>query len=313
MLHIHLMNADDVPWGMKLKDQAGWNQTPADWRRLLALQPEGCFVADWEGRMAGTACVTSFGPVAWISMVLVDTSYRGRGIGTRLMEHALAWLDRERIRTVRLDATPLGRPVYARLGFAAEYEVARWEGTAEPGRLGAGSCEEGWASVSRSPGPAENRSRGWGPISIRAQPSRILPVAREQLDEIAALDLQATGTLRLRLLDRLHRERPDAMRIAMTDGRIAGYSHFRPGSRARQIGPVIAMDASSGEALLDAAFHGAAGQPIYLDIPVANLPAASWAESRGLGIQRQFIRMFRGEPVLDRPNRIWAGYGPEKG
>lgn len=307
------MNADDVPWGMRLKDQAGWNQTPADWYRLLALQPKGCFVANWEGRMAGTACVTNFGPVAWISMLLVDTSYRGRGIGTRLMEHALAWLDREKIRTVRLDATPLGRPVYARLGFAAEYEVARWESTAEPKRLDAGSREEGGVSVSRSLGPAENGSSGRGPISILAQPPRILPVAREQLDEIAALDRQATGTSRLRLLDRLHCERPDAMRIAMADGRIAGYSHFRLGSRARQIGPVIALDASSGEALLDAALHDAAGQPIYLDIPLVNLPATRWAESLGLGIQRQFIRMFRGEPVLDRPNRIWAGYGPEKG
>ena len=235
--------------------------------------------------MAGTACVTSFGPVAWISMVLVDASYRGRGIGTRLMEHALAWLEGEKIRTVRLDATPLGRPVYARLGFAAEYEVARWESTAEQGRL----------------------------VSIPGQSPRILPVDGEQLDEIAALDLQATGTLRLRLLDRLHRERPDAMRIAVAEGRIAGYSHFRLGSRARQIGPVIALDASSGEALLDAAFHDDAGQPVYLDIPMANLPATRWAESRGLGIQRQFIRMFRGEPVLDRPDRIWASFGPEKG
>ena len=54
------------------------------------------------------------------------------------MEHALAHLDGERIRTVRLDATPLGRPVYAKLGFTAEYEVARWEGTVEAGRLDAG-------------------------------------------------------------------------------------------------------------------------------------------------------------------------------
>ncbi len=278
-MSIRPMNADDVPWGMKLKDQAGWNQTPADWQRLLALQPEGCFVAEWDGRVVGTTCVTCFGPVGWISMVLVDLRYRGRGVGTRLMEHALAHLDGERIRTVRLDATPLGQPVYAKLGFTAEYEMARWEGTVEAGRLDAG----------------------------------IMCAAQEQLDAIAELDRQATGTPRRRLLERLHREQPEALRIAMADGRIAGYSHFRLGSRARQIGPVIALDAPSGEALLDGVLHEAAGQPIYLDVPLVNPAAMRWAGSRRLGIQRQFVRMFRGEPVVDCPERIWASFGPEKG
>jgi hypothetical protein len=215
-------------------------------------------------------------------MVLVDASYRGRGIGTRLMEHALAYLEGKKIKTARLDATPLGRPVYARLGFAAQYDVARWEGTAAP-------------------------------IPVRRQSPRIVPAAWQQLDAIAGVDCQATGTARLRLLDQFHRERRDAMRIAVADGRIAGYSHFRPGSHARQIGPVIALDEPSGEALLDAAFHDAAGTPVYLDVPAPNGLAMRWAASRGLGLQRQLFRMFRGEPVVDRPELIWAGFGPEKG
>ena len=286
MLHIRSMNSDDVPRGMKLKDQAGWNQTPADWQRLLALRPEGCFVALWEGSAVGTACVTVFGPVAWISMVLVDTAYRGRGIGTRLMEHALAYLDREKIRTVRLDATSLGRPIYARLGFVEEYEVIRWEGTAE----NAGS-----------------------PIGQEGGSLAICPTAREQLDAIAELDLRATGTPRGVLLDRLHREWPEAMQIAMVEGRIVGYSYVRPGSRAWQVGPVITFDAASGEALLDRAFHDHGGQPIHLDVPRENLPAMHWAESHGLRIQRPFIRMRRGHAVLDAPDQLWASFGPEKG
>jgi GNAT superfamily N-acetyltransferase len=160
MLPIRSMNADDVPWGMKLKDQAGWNQTPADWQRLLALQPQGCFAAEYDGQVVGTTCVTCFGAVAWISMVLVDASYRGRGIGTRLMEHALAYLEGKKIKTARLDATPLGRPVYARLGFAAQYDIARREGTAEP-------------------------------IPVRRQSPRIVPAAWQQLDAIAGLDCQS--------------------------------------------------------------------------------------------------------------------------
>ena len=45
MIRLRLMTGDDVPAGLALSRQAGWNQTEADWRRALALQPDGCFVA----------------------------------------------------------------------------------------------------------------------------------------------------------------------------------------------------------------------------------------------------------------------------
>ena len=100
----------------------------ADWRRLLCLQPDGCFVAELDGIAVGTTTTCIFGPVAWVAMVLVDEAVRGRGIGTALMRHALAYLDGLGVERVRLDATPLGRPVYKKLGFVAEYDVLRYEG-----------------------------------------------------------------------------------------------------------------------------------------------------------------------------------------
>src|SRR6266851_2805185 len=107
MTHIRLMTVTDLPLGLRLSSQAGWNQTEADWRRFLDLQPDGCFVAEWDGTPVGTTTTSIFGSVAWIAMVLVDESVRGRGIGTALMRHALDFLDRCGIPTIRLDATPL--------------------------------------------------------------------------------------------------------------------------------------------------------------------------------------------------------------
>src|SRR5262252_245431 len=116
MIRIRHMNINDLALGMRLKDQAGWNQTEADWRRMLSLEPEGCFVAEWSGEAVGTTATCIFGPVAWIAMVLVEESMRGRGIGQALMEYALTFLDEARVRSVRLDATELGKPVYEKLG-----------------------------------------------------------------------------------------------------------------------------------------------------------------------------------------------------
>src|SRR5262249_24073287 len=129
VIRIRPMSVADIPLGMRLKHQAGWNQTEADWGRFLELEPEGCFVAEWDGAPAGTVTTCIFGPVAWVAMVLVETCLRGRGIGKALMQHALGFLDERGIHSIRLDATRLGRPLYELLGFAAEYSLDRLEGS----------------------------------------------------------------------------------------------------------------------------------------------------------------------------------------
>lgn len=131
MIRIRSMTPADLALGMRLSGQAGWNQTEADWRRLLALGGEGCFVAEWAGHPAGTTVTCIFEAIAWIAAVLVDEALRRRGIGAALVEHALKYLDGRGATIARLDATPLGRPVYERLGFAAEYELVRMQGVAQ--------------------------------------------------------------------------------------------------------------------------------------------------------------------------------------
>src|SRR5271166_6332252 len=81
VMHIRLMTAADVPLGMRLKQQNGWNQLEADWVRALDLQPDGCFVAELDGTPVGTVTTCIFGAVAWIAMMLVEETMRGRGLG----------------------------------------------------------------------------------------------------------------------------------------------------------------------------------------------------------------------------------------
>src|SRR5438094_415209 len=98
------MGLEDIPLGMRLKQQAEWNQTEADWRRFLDLEPEGCFVAVLDGESVATVTTCVFGAIGWIAMMLVDVRVRGRGIASALMRHALEYLDGRGVRTVRLDA-----------------------------------------------------------------------------------------------------------------------------------------------------------------------------------------------------------------
>jgi len=279
MIRLRRMTGDDVPLGMRLKDQAGWNQTEADWRRFLDLEPEGCFVAELGGRPVGTTTTCVFDAVGWIAMVLVDEPARHQGIGTRLVSHALEYLKCRGVRTVRLDATPLGRPVYERLGFAAEYGLARWQGTA------AGAA-------------------GDQPV-VDASPDR--------LDALAELDRHATATDRRRFLARLLEARPDDARLVLAGEALLGYLMLRGGSLATQVGPAVAVCPEAGRALADWALGRCAGGPVFLDVPCDNAPATRWAASRGLTIQRRFTRMGRGRAIGDQPACIWASSGPEKG
>jgi GNAT superfamily N-acetyltransferase len=273
------MTVDDIRVGRRLTAQAGWNQLEADWRRLLDLQPDGCFLAELDGVGVGTVTTCRFGPVAWIAMMLVDEACRGRGIGRALMAQALEALDSEGVRLVRLDATPLGRPLYESLGFVAEATFDRYRGVLPP--------------ADGPPGPGVPRAVG-------------------ALEEVVALDREVTGTDRGRLIRRLADEHAESLRIVGEGKQVAGFLLARPGATARQIGPCIG-DGQAGPALLADARSRYAGEAVVLDVPTANADAAALVGSWGVHAERMLVRMGRGPRVAEELGRIWAGSGPEKG
>jgi GNAT superfamily N-acetyltransferase len=279
MIRVRPMTAADLPLGLDLSRQAGWNQLPADWQRALELQPDGCFVAEWQGTPVGTTTTCIFGPVAWVAMVLVEESHRGRGIGRALMEHALRFLDDRGVPTVRLDATPLGRPLYERLGFVEQFTLARYGGTVQPSPPIAG----------------------------------VETAAPEEWESLAALDQSVTGTDRRRVLTRWFGEQPAGVRCVRRDGVVAGFLASRPGARAWYVGPCLAAAADVGRLLLADAWQRHAGRAVFVDIPVTHEAATRAAAARGLTVQRQLTRMCRGAVVCERVEALWASGGPEKG
>jgi len=59
-ISLRMMTPDDIPAGLRLKEIAGWNQTRGDWERFLFASPQGCFVAEADGEVAGTAANISY-------------------------------------------------------------------------------------------------------------------------------------------------------------------------------------------------------------------------------------------------------------
>src|SRR5262249_56886097 len=130
-------------------------------------------VAEGPGTRVASTTTCTFGAAGWVAMVLVDEGFRRRGIARALMEHALAFLDARGVCTVRLDATPLGQPLYEALGFVPQFRLARFEGVLPTNPPPVGGVE--------SPPP-------------------------EAWEALATLDEEVTSTDRRRLLFRLFGE-----------------------------------------------------------------------------------------------------------
>ncbi len=228
---LRVMTSADIPAGMRLKEIAGWNQTAADWERFLRASPEGCFVAESEGRVAGTATTITYeGRFAWIGMVLVDPEFRGQGIGTRLLEKTIEYLDTRRVPSLKLDATPQGKPIYEKLGFVVEYEIERW-------------------LLKRAPGGEMPRPAA----------------ARTDLGGILRLDREVFGADRSELLRSLHREAP-AFTLEIRHGRdLLGYALGRGGSRADHLGPWMAREEASARALLEEFLRRSGRETVFVD------------------------------------------------
>lgn len=142
---VRQLRESDIPGAMRLKDAAGWNQTKADWARLLAVQPGGCFALDCDGVLAATATVLVYGgELAWIGMVLTAPEYRGRGFARTMMDHSMQFARGSGVPCVGLDATDMGVGLYRRFGFEEEGIVERWgrpAGLESPHRVSAGPWE----------------------------------------------------------------------------------------------------------------------------------------------------------------------------
>ena len=125
-LSLRVMTEGDLAAVDELRRLAGWNQTPEDWRRLLELEPQGCFLAELDNELAGTVTTTAYGQaVAWIGMMLVHPKHRRQGIATLMMRQAIEYLRRRAVRLIGLDATPAGYPLYEKLGFVPEWTLTR--------------------------------------------------------------------------------------------------------------------------------------------------------------------------------------------
>lgn len=285
-----LLTPADIPGAQRLRELAKWNQTDQDWRNLLAFEPQGCFGAELNRRLVGTASTTRYLPLAgkgsfgWVGMVLVDPETLRLGIGSTLLKKCIDYLRAAGVESIRLDATPMGKQVYDKLGFHDECALERWEGEAQKvpgGVLGA-----------------------W----------KLAPLQAGDLEALAAYDAPLFGAQRRAVLEAWFRDWPECAVVARHDARIVGYALARRGSIFHQLGPVLGDDPGLCEALLMYLLERLRGERVLLDLVTANAWATPLAKRCALHHQRALIRMVLGpNSSPGEPQKVLAICGPELG
>jgi GNAT superfamily N-acetyltransferase len=276
------MTIGDIPAGLRLCRASGWNQLEEDWRLFLRLNPPGCRVVERNEQVIGTVSTIRYEDrFSWLSMVLVDLSERGVGIGTRLLHEGLALLQDQRC--VRLDATPAGRQIYQRHGFVPEYTLNRVVGTADPERLA-------------------------------LPPEAARPMREEDLSEVLATDAQVFGARRDEIIVDLFHRAPQYAWVSEKNGRLRGHVLGRPGFLYEHLGPIVARDLESALSLTAACLRSHPGRTFAVDASAFESGWMEWLMAHGFVEERPFIRMCRGDnryPGI--PAQQFAIVGPEFG
>ena len=274
----------DIAGCMALSAEAGWNQSPDDWK--LFLEHGTVFgLRDAAGRPVATGAILPYREgFAWIGMVLVTASRRRARIGTRILETCCRELTQRGL-VALLDATPAGEQVYRPLGFEPIFRLTRWQG------MGGGRA-------------------------VPAIPAPGIPapgIRRMQETDLAAvvdLDAETCGAQRPFLLQNFYRRVPNLAFITTSGD---GFAMARTGRLATQIGPIIAESETTAAILLDAALDAAAG-PVFLDVCDRWDGLVRQLERRNFTVQRPFLRMaLRRLTPFGDAMRTFSIAGPEYG
>jgi len=195
--------------------RAGWNQTDRDIYRMVALDPNGTFVAKLTGEdfdiPVGTCSTLPLGNNnTWIGMILVHPEARRQGIANAMMQHCVKYaIDSGKIIN-GLDATPMGNTVYGAVGYVNSYRI--WRSVFELGEF------------------ADQKYDG----------HHVSAVTSKDLDEVIRYDASAFVE-RAEIMRELFKDSGGGCFVYRNDsGAIKGYCFSRPGRIRPFVGPFVA-------------------------------------------------------------------------
>jgi len=270
-LTIRTMRTDEIPLVLNWAAAEGWNPGLADDACFATVDPRGFLIGELDGAPAATvSCVNYDENFAFLGFYIVRENLRGCGYGLRIWNAAIAHAGS---RVIGLDGVVAQQDNYKKSGFQLAYANVRYGGTVTAPNL----PQAGIVALGEVPFAL-----------VEAYDSTVFPAPRPAF---LRAWISAPGHVGCALL---------------RDGALAGWGVIRPCRRGRKIGPLVADDRATAEAVLSALLARAGGGEIFLDVPAINRDAIALAESLGLAPVFETARMYTGAIPVLRLERVFG-------
>jgi GNAT superfamily N-acetyltransferase len=259
------MSPEDFEFAVQITDPMNWNLTAGDFEFMVELEPDGSFVLFEDSKRIGLATAVNFGSVAWFGNLIVDESHRGKGAGTQLVRHSIAYLTSKHVETIGLYAYMDRIPFYERLGFKydSEFTVLNGKGSYLP----------------------------------------VKPAAREansqDLQEIVEFDNSCFGACRRKLLEPIILDPGNLCDIYAEQERMVGYAVAKVYRHMAEIGPLVCQKGREDVALnlLGAALNRLEGYGVTMYVPNKESTILNSLKMLGFAESFHVARMFSGPPL----------------
>lgn len=229
------MDVEVAPWEgdaetlVGLARSVGWAWSEARARRTQRLAPARAWVAREAGHAVGTISCHVYpdagrGAFAWVAGMAVRPERRGRGVGARLLDAALAFARENGARSVGLDATPAGEAACRKAGFRV---------------------------VARDPRLVRDPAAPPVPPAARMGDFSIYPISSCEVMELLAYDAARFGASRATLLAEAMALRPQQCFVAFDRARGNIVGHVL--AQEQVLGPLVADTPRAARWLLYAA------------------------------------------------------------
>jgi GNAT superfamily N-acetyltransferase len=253
-VHIRTMTPADLDFAASCTAAEGWGAQRGAFEGFHAYDPEGCLVAEvggpgaFAGARIGICVATPYGEQGFLGMLIVRPEARGRGVGRRLLERAIAYLRGRGARSIYLDGVLAAVPLYERLGFRKQCRSLRFGGT----------------------------------VAGRAH-AHVRPLVEADLDAVCALDRLAFGADRSFFLKRLLAQGAALCKVLEQEGQIGGYILGQRTGGLVAAGPwVVRPQVARPADLLEGLAVEARGDVIGLGLLETNRAAAGTVRALGL-------------------------------
>lgn len=279
MFQIRAMSNEDFPFAVKITGQVGWNLVEDDFKFMMELEPEGCFVAIDTGGRIGLATTINYGNIGWFGNLVVNEAYRNKGAGSQLVKHSVEYLLHKNVKTIGLYAYKNRIHFYNRLGFKydSDFMVMKGKGFPSPPN----------SSVER------------------AQESDI--------PKVVEYDESCFGSSRRKLLEPILLDQDNLCHIVTENGHVSAYVVTKVYRGMAELGPLVCPAERNSLALdlLKTVLDKLNGIEVSLFLPAKETTTINMLKGKEFIEEFHVARMFHGPPVVQ--NCIQTAESLERG